>query len=261
MSDANEVSMTPEAAEDAGGRTPLWQAIARQVRDDIAAGRYRTGDRLPSEADFARRFGVNRHTVRRALGVLAADGSVYSRRGAGVYVAVSPADYPIGRRVRFTQAIAAAGRVPGREILTLETRGADAVEAEALLLFRPGDPVVICEGVSLSDGWPVAVFRSVFPQGRIPGIEAALRRDGSVTRALQACRVPDYVRQSTRLQAVAATAVQAGLLRLTEGAPLLRSVAVNVDLRGVPVEFGTTWFAGDRVTLTVAGEGRDAEGA
>ncbi|WP_309665628.1 UTRA domain-containing protein, partial [Tabrizicola sp.] len=43
-------------------------------------------------------------------------------------------------------------------------------------------------------------------------------------------------------------------LQVSEGAPILRSVSVNVDERGVPVEFGTTWFAGDRVTLTVTPE-------
>jgi GntR family phosphonate transport system transcriptional regulator len=257
MTDANENPMTAGAAEEteaAKGRTLLWQAILGALREDIAAGRYRQGDRLPSEADLTQRFGVNRHTVRRALAALAAEGLVHSRRGAGVYVAEAPADYPIGRRVRFAQAIAAAGRVPGREILALETRGADAAEAEALILFRPGDPVVVCEGVALSDGAPVAVFRSVFPALRMPGIAAALARERSVTRALAACRVPDYVRVSTRLQAVAATAVQAARLRLAEGAPLLRAVAVNADLSGIPVEYGTTWFAGERVTLTVAGE-------
>ena len=36
--------------------------------------------------------------------------------------------------------------------------------------------------------------------------------------------------------------------------PVLRSVAVNVDAAGVAVEYGTTWFAGDRVTLTVEPE-------
>ncbi|NJS39175.1 MAG: UTRA domain-containing protein [Rhodobacteraceae bacterium] len=45
--------------------------------------------------------------------------------------------------------------------------------------------------------------------------------------------------------------VQALALQLRPGAALLRSVAVNVDAGGVPVELGTTWFAGDRVTLTV----------
>jgi GntR family phosphonate transport system transcriptional regulator len=253
MSEANEPFMTSGEPDGASERLALWQAIAEALRDEIAAGAWRTGDKLPSEADLARRFGVNRHTLRRGLAALAEDGLVRPRRGAGVYVAPPPADYPIGKRVRFTQAIAAAGRVPWREILSIERRAADAAEAEALVLLRAGDPVVVCEGVSLSDGWPVAMFRSVFPVLRMEGIAEALAREGSVTRALAACRVPDYVRASTRLQAVAATPVQAARLRVAEGAPLLRSVAVNADLNGVPVEYGTTWFAGDRVTLTVEG--------
>ena len=40
-------------------------------------------------------------------------------------------------------------------------------------------------------------------------------------------------------------------LQLAQGAPILRSVGVNVDPEGQPVEYGSTWFAGDRVTLTV----------
>lgn len=252
MAEANETSMTEAQAS---ARTLLWREIAATLRSDIASGHYRVGDRLPSEAELARRFGVNRHTVRRALGDLAVGGTVYSRKGAGVFVALPAAEYPLGRRVRFTQAIAAAGRVPGREILMLTTRAADATEAEALRLANAGDPVVICEGVSSSDGWPVAVFRSVFPSVRLPGIASALEREGSVTRALAACGVADYVRVSTRIQAVAATATQAARLRVAEAAPLLRSVAINADPDGRPVEFGTTWFAGDRVALTVGGLG------
>jgi GntR family phosphonate transport system transcriptional regulator len=260
MSEANEVSMTSGGPDGAGARTPLWREIAQTLSGEIGKGAWRTGDKLPSEAVLARRFGVNRHTVRRGLADLAEGGLVHARKGAGVFVAAPVADYPIGRRVRFTQAIAAAGRVPGRAILSIERRAADPVEAEALRLPQAGDPVVVCEGIALSDGWPVSVFRSVFPVMRMTEIAAALAREGSVTRALAACHVPDYVRASTRLQAVAATALQAARLRVEEGAPLLRAVAVNADLQGVPVEYGTTWFAGDRVALTVEGEGALSHG-
>jgi GntR family phosphonate transport system transcriptional regulator len=41
-------------------------------------------------------------------------------------------------------------------------------------------------------------------------------------------------------------------LLLRPGAAVLRSVAVNVDTDGQPIEYGITWFAGERVTLTVA---------
>ena len=68
---------------------------------------------------------------------------------------------------------------------------------------------------------------------------------------LAAVGVSDYTRRSTRLSAEAADPVQAGHLRLRPGAPLLRTVSVNVDPAGRPVEYGRSWFAGERVQLTV----------
>ena len=66
-------------------KTPLWQAIADTLRAEITLGHYPPGDRLPSEAALATRFGVNRHTVRHALAQLADAGLVHARRGAGVF--------------------------------------------------------------------------------------------------------------------------------------------------------------------------------
>jgi GntR family phosphonate transport system transcriptional regulator len=82
---------------------------------------------------------------------------------------------------------------------------------------------------------------------------AALADQGSVTAALAACGLADYTRAETRLTAMLADPVLALALQVQPEAPVLRSVAVNVDGGGVPVEHGTTWFAGDRVTLTVPG--------
>ncbi|MDA9980132.1 GntR family transcriptional regulator, partial [Yoonia sp.] len=82
-------------------RTPIWKAIATSLSNDISEGIYQQGNKLPTEAVLAARFGVNRHTVRQAMGALADEGIVHARRGAGVFVAMKPTDYPIGRRVRF----------------------------------------------------------------------------------------------------------------------------------------------------------------
>ncbi|MBQ0748930.1 MAG: phosphonate metabolism transcriptional regulator PhnF [Roseovarius sp.] len=229
----------------------LWRAIHDSLSGDIAAGRYGPGDKLPTEAALAGRFGVNRHTVRRALGALAEAGMIFSRRGAGVFVAHRPTEYPIGRRVRFHRNLQAAGRLPTKEILALETRSADAAEAEALGL-PPGGAVHVCDGLSLADGVPVALFRSTFPAARFPGLPEALGRLRSVTAALAEQGVADFTRASTRLNAKLASPMQAGHLALSPGAPILRTIAVNVDPEGRPIEYGRTWFAGDRITLTLA---------
>lgn len=237
---------------DRSGKTPIWQAIADALRTDLAEGRYAPGDKLPTEAALAERFGVNRHTIRHGLSALIDERLIRTRRGAGVFVAATPTDYPIGQRVRFHENLIAAGRRPDKRILQVEDRAATAGEAKALQI-APGGPVCGYHGLSLADGQPMAVFESLFPVARLPGIARALDETTSVTEALRKCGVSDYTRASTRLTAVRASATQALHLQVTEGDPLLKSSGINIEGAGQPVEFGRTWFVGDRVTLTLEG--------
>jgi GntR family phosphonate transport system transcriptional regulator len=232
-------------------RTPIWRAIANSVRSDIAEGLYGPGDKLPTESALAQRFGVNRHTVRHALAALSDESLVHSRRGAGVFVTTTPTDYPIGRRVRFHQNLRAAGRTPAKKVLLLETRAAHASEADVLHLTA-GAQVHVYEGLSLSENRPIALFRSVFPAARFPDLLTHLAANPSVTAALGLVGVADYTRATTRVNAKLATATQALHLQIAEHAPILRTIGVNVDADNTPIEVGRTWFAGDKVTLTLA---------
>lgn len=226
---------------------PLWQQIARTLTDEVRSAA--PGDRLPTEAQLAARFGVNRHTVRRALADLAEAGLVHARRGVGVQVTARPTDYPLGRRTRFNAAMSATGRVPGRRVLGVQTLTADPAEAEVLSL-PPGAAIVRAEGLTLVDGVVIGHFRSAFPV--LPGLADALAAGEGVTRALNACGVADYTRAWTRLTAVGADGLLAGHLQVRRGEAVMRSVSLNIDSDGRPLEYGITHFAGTRVTLTVA---------
>jgi GntR family phosphonate transport system transcriptional regulator len=234
-------------------RTPVWKSIAATLEAEIGQGHYRPGDKLPTEAALAARFGVNRHTVRRALGDMGERGLVRSRRGAGVFVTAEPTLYAIGKRTRFHQNIRASGRLPEKRVLRLETRPAGDGEAQALGLLTGAD-VLVYEGLSLAGGVAVAHFESLFPADRLPDLAAALADVASVTEALRRAGVSDYIRAETRITAERATPTQALHLALREGDPLLRTTALNTTPDGTPVEYGRTWFAGDRVVLTVASD-------
>lgn len=233
--------------------TPVWKSIALSLTEEIAQGQYETGQKLPPESQLSARFGVNRHTVRRALADMAEKGLVHARRGAGVFVASAPTDYPLGKRVRFRHSLRAAGRTPGGKLLAITTRSANSKEAESLAL-SPGDSVHVTDSLSLSDGQPVSVAQSCFPAERFPNFPEIHRETQSVTESFKQLGIPDYTRAWTRLTAVAANPTQALHLMLKEGDPLLRSVSVNTDLDGHPIEFGTTFFAGQRITLTLSAD-------
>lgn len=230
---------------------PLWRQIAETIQNEISTGAYQPGDKLPSESQLAARFGVNRHTVRRGLAELAEQRLLHARRGAGVFVAAQPAEYPLTRRMRFHRNLEATGRVPGRKMLRLERLGADDAQAEALGLTA-GDPVFVMEGITTVDGVTVGHHWSSFPADLLPEFEAACAQGLGVTQSLAACGVSDHQRAWTKLSAVAADGLLAGHLGLRRGDPVMRSESVNIGPDGVPVEYGIAHFAGDRVTLTVA---------
>lgn len=64
----------------------IFRQIAGALEDEIRSGTPAVGERLPSEAELAGRFGASRHTVRQALGQLKARGLIESRQGRGSVV-------------------------------------------------------------------------------------------------------------------------------------------------------------------------------
>ena len=63
-----------------------YDTVKRYLRDRIAAGELRPGDRIPSEEDLVQRLRVSRNPVRRALSDLVQEGWIFTLRGSGSYV-------------------------------------------------------------------------------------------------------------------------------------------------------------------------------
>lgn len=62
---------------------PIWQQLARQLRERMAAGEYPAGSRFPSVRDLAAEAGVNPNTMQRAVSQLELDRLVVTNRTAG----------------------------------------------------------------------------------------------------------------------------------------------------------------------------------
>ena len=229
-----------------------WQEITESLRAAIGAGQYPRGSRLPTEAELADSFAVNRHTVRRALKSLRDIGLVEPRQGSGVFVTGQPRTYRLGTRTRFSQSLDSHGQDLAMSILGIEQRRASASEQEEFgWASRRRLMLHAVLGTRSIDGQPVSVFQTLIPISLAPGFADALNQTGSITRALAACGIPDYTRRSTALTAVMADATQARHLHCRPGDPLLRSDAVNVLADGKVIELGISWFRGDSIRLVI----------
>jgi GntR family phosphonate transport system transcriptional regulator len=229
-----------------------WRQIADGLEADMAAGRLRPGDRLAAEVDLARRFGVNRHTVRRALAALASRGLVRATQGLGTFVEAKPLAYPIGPRTRFSEAAAQAGREAWGDLIGSTPIPADRATAEALRISE-GVPVLELVTMHRADGTPISTARTRLPLPRFDGLAETYRRLGSLTKAFAAHDLWDYTRLSTRISARPASGGEGALLDLAPGRVLLVIDSVNVDPEGLPVQATRSLFAADRVELVVDG--------
>jgi GntR family transcriptional regulator, phosphonate transport system regulatory protein len=236
-------------------RVSFWLRIANELSEAIARGVYEPGQRLPSEHVLAEQFGVNRHTIRRSLASLCQKGLVRITQGSGTYVEDFAVDLILGKRTRHRQSLAQAGLRGGLEVQDAQRTRATAAQAQALQL--PARSTVLhLQVLGVGAGQPLHVSDRVFPLPRFEGLEAVLRETGSITDAFAAHGVTDYTRKESRITAQLPSPEIAALLRQPVNRPVLFVTSVNIDSAGVPIEFASTWFAGDRVKLTVTHDER-----
>ena len=65
---------------------PIFVQIIEHIQNDIATGKYKSGDKLPSVRDLAAMASVNPNTMQRALSELERDGYMHSERTAGRFI-------------------------------------------------------------------------------------------------------------------------------------------------------------------------------
>ncbi len=233
-----------------GKGVPLWRQIHSQIEAQIASSVYEPGDRLPSENSLSREYGVNRHTIRRALSVLQKDGLIRVEQGRGSFVREPVIDYQVSRRTRFSENLSRQHRRPGNIQLTAVDTEADSLVAEALGV-EPGTVITCITSAGEADGQRISYAKSYFPRSLFPGMVRVHRQTGSITQTLKHFGINDYSRKRTRIIARNPTSEEATELRQPRNRPVLVTESINVDLNGVPVEFGICLFASDWVQIII----------
>lgn len=233
-----------------GSGVSVWRQIEQILAAEIAANGFGEDGRLPSEGELAKRFDVNRHTVRRAMLGLAASGLVSVEQGRGTFVQSGAIDYTIGRRTRFTENLNRHNHAAVGKMLSAARVKADPATAKALGL-RAGAYVYRIESIHEADGVPLTYARSAYPAARFAELPAALERTERATDALAEYGVADYLRKWSRIGSVLPEAAIARRLGINKQQPVLWVENVDVDVDGTPIKYGTTYFAADRVQLLI----------
>ncbi|MGH2870217.1 MAG: GntR family transcriptional regulator [Solirubrobacteraceae bacterium] len=181
----------------AAGRPSLVDGAEHALRNWLAPGRYRLGDRLPPEHEVAAMLGVSRGTLRSALQRLEQSGEIVRRQGSGTFVgrlAVSAAfDERLERLEPYSSVARRRGVVLSATGVKIQQRVVGG-EAGTALGLEPDAPAMTVERTLLAGGTPVAVMLDVVhPAIKLPSEEllrAAVERGEMMLDVLIAAGVP-----------------------------------------------------------------------
>ena len=136
-----------QTKERARGGGSLVMQVGESLRRAITTGKYRPGERLPSEIELTETHGVSRTVVREAVAALRSDGLVEVRQGAGIFVVVPEAAGVSAGRVESARVYSDLEVLEVRTPLEIEAAGLAALRrspAQEEAIFRCHGQVLTC---------------------------------------------------------------------------------------------------------------------
>ncbi|MGI6877556.1 GntR family transcriptional regulator [Microbacterium sp. gxy059] len=235
---------------------PKHRTVSSALAADIDAGRLRPGDFLPSESALARRFGVARGTVRRALDELSDARELLSRQGNRWIVHRRILAQDATRLRSFGQWARAIGHEPGGRTVSGALGRATATEARTLGI-RPRSPVFRLTRLQSIDDAPVMVKRTTYPEWLIPTISDLPDDARSIMEIVERQHGPQLAHGEHLISATLPTSEDARLLGVSRTTPLLRIQRAARTFDGRPFESSDDRYLATATAISIVNSARD----
>lgn len=223
---------------------PLYLQLKKLLENQVTNGTLPPHSRVPSERELSEQYAISRMTARQALAELIQEGRLYTSAGKGTFVAEPKIQQSVQALTSFTEEMRARGLTPSTQLIRSEIVPATSVIA-ARLGVSDNTPTVCIERLRLADNEPMALETSCL---HFDGAEALLTLDldGSLYSVLreQFGLVPAEAMQD--FEAILAQPRERLLLKLPEGAPVLKLQRTTFDSAGRPFEYVQSVYRGDR---------------
>lgn len=220
-------------------KDPIFKQIKEDIIDDILGKVYEPGDMIPSQEEYARKYGVSRLTVRRAIDELVDKGILLTEKGKGTFVQeLAVKTYSYRRMSGFSSNVASSKVKVASKVILIEEVVADK-RAALHLKIAENAPVVHIERLRYINEICVSYQKSFLARERVEGIDFAAEDldHNSLYNVLRARAglVPSYVDEYFR--AVRASEKIAGYFGGEEGDPVLYVTRTTYDAANTPIEF------------------------
>ncbi|MBK0037263.1 MULTISPECIES: GntR family transcriptional regulator [unclassified Enterococcus] len=217
-------------------RQPLYDQLLNLLIEKIE-NEMEADTMLPSERELSKRYGLSRTTVRLALQELEKLGYIYRQHGKGTFVSdIRKQATNLSGSYSFTEQMKALGKQPETRVLAFKKMEATKYFATQLQVSI-GEPIYKLKRLRLADGQPMMIERSYLPVKRFMNLTSEMIEQKPLYDIFhedfyQVIRLADE-----EFFASIASAKDAALLKIHEGAPVLNLVRSTFNIENEVIEY------------------------
>ena len=215
----------------------------------------RVGERLPGERELARRIGVARMTLRRAIEGLIADGFLERRPGSGTY-ARRPIVAAEFRLASFSDEMSRRGIRPGSRIISFRRSKSTQLMARKLDI-HVGTEIFVCTRLRLADDQAIALETLAIPVELIPKLQESDFQE-SLYQALQKNYGVRVMEAKSTISSISVSKTNANLLGISQNKPCLQVDMIDKDQHGRVIMYARCIYRGDRYEVQLDATSRQS---
>ena len=225
---------------------PRHTQISQWLQTEIEEGTFKPDDKLPSENELAKKFGVSRVTVRRALQSLESASIIYRCQGLGSFVSEDRAAHNLIKLTDFNEDMSNAGLSPSSVVRKFQIVPVPYWLADQLQI-DDSSKVLQIDRLRLGDGEPIAFDTTWLPVRYGQLLNEEDLSDSTIYDILEKEYDIPIIKGSYRMSAVVADAELANELHIEINSPLFLIDRLTFTIGGKPLYYQKRYYRNDKV--------------
>jgi GntR family transcriptional regulator len=251
MSEHLSVNDLPITPIDEDSSVPLYRQIEEDLRRLITTGVLPPGGGLPPEVELSRAYGVGRQTIRLALSRLVSSDLIARYAGRGTFVKPQTDRLKFYLDRSFTRQMAEMGLQTRSRVLEMSSGVIDE-SSPAELADHLGEPCLRLVRLRLGDDQPIGIQSSTILSAQCSGIEGFDFNQQSLYDVLATHYRLPIAEINHTVGATIVDALQAALLQVASGAPLLLVNTTAWLENGDVIEHTTSFYRADKYEFSTS---------
>ena len=231
---------------DKSSAQPLYQQIKGEIKTNIGLGKWRPGQKLPSENELVNLLKVSRMTVHRALRELSSEGVLNRVHGLGTFISEVPRHASLIQLKDIAREIRDQGQKHSSRVIThLKIKAASTIAAE--MQQAENSEVYFLKAIHFQDEEPIQLEERYVNPLLVPDFMNIDFTAQTSTRYLMELFRPDEMEH--RVKAIMPDSKTRNLLKMEELQPCLK-LSRRTWKNNQVVTYVTMLYPGDRYDLT-----------